>query len=259
MRNRLVALAALVSALTVCAAPASAQNTNVGEVSLLFWTPDPDLSLQSGSLTAATGITEIDFVEEFGIEKKMLPEVRFSAGRRHKFRFGYIPVRYDAETVIQRTITFRGQTFVVGAPARTEIKWDIWKFGYEWDVVSMDRGFFGIIGELRYNQLDASIDSPALAQAAATEQKAPIPTIGVVGRGYVHPMVSLGAEFSGLKLNTDDFEEKFFDFDVNGAVTFGRHVGVQGGYRSITVEYFDDNDLGNLELRGLYFGVIAKF
>src|SRR5688572_14229377 len=115
MRNRLVTLAALVSALTVFAAPASAQNTNVGEVSLLFWTPDPDLSLQSGSLTAATGITEIDFVEEFGIEKKMLPEVRFSAGRRHKLRFGYIPVRYDAETVIQRTITFRGQTFVVGA------------------------------------------------------------------------------------------------------------------------------------------------
>ena len=259
MRQRLLVLTFCCAAFSCVATPAAAQNTNVGEFSLLFWTPAPELALQSGALTTATGITEIDFVQEFGIEKKTFPEIRFAAGRRHKFRFGYVPVRYDADAVIQRTITFRGQTFTIGAPASTEIKWDIWRFGYEWDFVSMERGFVGVIGELKYNRLDASIESPALAQAAATEQKAPVPTVGVIGRGYVHPMVAITAEFTGLKFDSSEFEAKFLDFDINGAVTFGRYIGVQGGYRAVTVDYFIDDDVGDLRLKGPYIGVIAKF
>lgn len=240
--------------------PAAAQNTNAGEFSLLFTTPDPDLRLQSGTLITSTGITEIDFVEEFGIEKKTFPEIRFSAGRKHKFRFGYLPVRYEADAVIERTIIFNGQTFSIGAPATTDIDWNIWRFGYEWDFVSNERGFLGIVGELKYNQLDASIDSPALARAATTEQKAPIPTVGVAARGYLGPNVFVGGEFTGLKWNRgDDWDASFYDFDINGGVTFGRYIGVQGGYRSITVDYFIDDDVGDLKLKGPYFGVIAKF
>ena len=257
--RRLLVLLTWCSTLAIPPLPAFAQNTNVGEFSLLFWTPDPDLTLQSGSLTAATGITDIDFVQEFGIENDTFPEIRFSVGRSHKFRLNYIPVRYDAEAIIQRTITFRGQTFTIGAPATSEIKWDIWRFGYEWDFVSTDQGFVGVIGEMRYNRLDAAIDSPVLSRAAATEQKAPVPTVGVAGRGYVHPMVAIGAEFSGLKVDFTEFEAKFLDFDLNGAVTFGRYIGVQGGYRSITVDYFIDDDVGDLKLKGPYIGVIAKF
>ena len=258
MRQRLLALG-FCSAVTLAAAPAAAQNTNIGEVNLLFWTPDADLVLQSGALTTATGITEIDFVQEFGIENETFPEIRLAVGRNHKFRFGYVPVRYEADAIIQRTITFRGQTFTVGAPASTNIDWDIWRFGYEWDFVSRERGFVGVIGELKYNRLDASIDSPLLAEAAATEQKAPVPTVGVIGRGFVHEMVSITAEFSGLRVSTSEFEAKFLDFDINGAVTFGRYIGVQGGFRQVTVDYFIDEDVGDLKLRGPYFGIVARF
>ena len=260
MQNRLFALALCFSAATLCAARADAQNnTNAGEVSLLFWTPDPELTIQSGSLTTATGITDIDFVEEFGIDDKTFPEIRLAAGRRHKFRFSYVPVRYDADAIIQRTITFRGQTFVVGVPASTEIKWDLWRFGYEWDFVSQERGYVGVVGELKYNKLNASISSSALTTTAATEQQAPVPTIGVAGRGYVHPLVALSAELTGLKFNFSDNEVKFFDFDVNGHVTFGRYIGVQGGYRSVTVDYLIDDDTGDLKLKGPYVGAIVKF
>ena len=240
--------------------PAAAQgNTNVGEVSVLFWSPSPDLVLQSGSLTTATGITDIDFVEEFGIENQTFPEIRLALGRSHKFRFSYVPVRYEADTIVQRTITFRGQTFTVGAPATTEIDWKMWRFGYQWDFVSMERGSVGVIAELKHNTMDASIDSPLLAEAAATRQTAPVPTIGVAGRGYPHPWVAISAEFSGLKFDSEEFEATFYDFDVNGAVTFGRHFGVQGGYRSVTVDYFIDDDRGDLRLHGPYIGGIVKF
>jgi len=258
--THLVIVFAAVCVGVVGADRAEAQNnTNVGEFSILFWTPEPALVLQSGDLTAATGITSVDFVQEFGIEKDTFPEIRFSVGRSHKFRFGYVPVKYEADATIQRTVTFRGQTFTVGVPAATEIKWDIYRVGYEWDFVSREKGFFGLVGELKYNKLEASIASPALARIAATEQNAPIPTIGVAGRGYPHPMVSISGEFTGLKVDRSDFDAAFWDFDINAAVTFGRYVGVQGGFRSVTVDFTIEDDIGDLELRGPYIGAVVRF
>lgn len=259
MRNRLLAIGLGVCAATLLAVPAGAQNTNNGEFSFLYWNPDPTLTLQSGSVTAATGITNIDFVETFGIENKGFPDIRFTAGHKHKFNFGYVPVRYDASATISRTITFQGRTFTVGVPASTEVKWDLWRFGYEWDFVSRDQGYFGLIVDLKYNKLDASITSTALTSPAETSQKAPVPTIGVKGRGYVHPMVAISGEFSGLKVSSSDFDAKFFDFDINGLVTFGKYVGAQGGYRRVTVDYTIDDDIGDLKLQGPYIGAIVKF
>lgn len=123
----------------------------------------------------------------------------------------------------------------------------------------MDRGYFGVVAELKYNKMEASIASPALTSTASTEQNAPVPTVGVAARGYLHDMVSIGGEFTGLKITRDDFEAKFFDFDFNGAVTFGRHVGVQGGYRSVTVDYVIDDDAGDFKFKGPYVGAHVKF
>jgi hypothetical protein len=34
---------------------------------------------------------------------------------------------------------------------------------------------------------------------------------------------------------------------------------VQGGYRSLDVEYIDEDDLGRLKMKGLYFGGVVRF
>ncbi len=258
MRTRFIAIALCFTAFTLSTTSrAAAQNGN-GEVAVVFWKPSPDFVIQSGAISGATGIQDVDFVSEFGIEDKWFPGFRASLGHKHKLNISYAPIKYDADATITRTITFRGQTFNVGAPAHTEIKWDIWRFGYEWDFVSMDKGFFGVIGDLKYNKVSASIDSPALRRTAATEQNAPVPTIGVAFRGYPVPMLGIGGEISGLKLSRGDDEAKFVDFDFNGAVFFG-HLGAQAGYRSVTVDYVIDDDSGDLKLKGPYISGILKF
>jgi hypothetical protein len=107
--------------------------------------------------------------------------------------------------------------------------------------------------------VEASITSPALSGPAATDQNAPVPTVGVIGRGYVTPSAAITAEFGGLKIDTCDFEAKFLDFDANGSVTFGRYIGVQGGYRAVTVDYFIDDDRGDLQMKGPYIGAVVRF
>ena len=111
MRIRLLALALCFTAFTLITSRAEAQNTMNGEIAVVFWKPSPELLIQSGSISGATGInTPIDFVSEFGIEDKWFTGFRASLGRKHKLNVSYAPVKYDASTTITRTIVFRGQT-----------------------------------------------------------------------------------------------------------------------------------------------------
>jgi hypothetical protein len=232
---------------------------HVAELGVMFWKPSsPVLTLSTDALTGA-GVGEVDFVQEFGIEDKYFPEFRASIGRNHKFRASFVTFSYDAETIITRTIVFQGRTFNIGAPAATDIKWNLYKFGYEWDFVSRERGFVGFVADVKYNKIVASIDSPVLASAATTDTTTPVPAIGVIGRGYVAPNVSITAEFTGINISRGEDEVKFLDFDVYGTVSAGRNFGVQGGYRSVVVDYLVEENTGDLKMKGLYFGAVVRF
>jgi hypothetical protein len=239
-------------------ASAHAQNDQVVELGVMFWKPSPELTLSTDTLAGA-GVDEIEFVQEFGIEDKSFPEFRVTAGRNHKLRASFVTFTYEAEATITRRIVFQGRVFNIGVPATADIEWKLYKFGYEWDFVSRERGFFGLIADLKYNRVEAAVDSPALTEAATAEVTAPIPAIGVIGRGYLAPAFSVTGEFSALSLNRGDDEGSLFDFDVYGMVNLGRNVGVQAGYRSVAVDYIVDEDTGDLKMKGLYFGAVVKF
>ena len=91
--------------------PAPGENFVV-ELGLFFWEPTPGLLIQTGGL-AAIGENEVDFVQEFGIEKERFKEFRSvtKTGKKHKIRVSHVLAEYHASTTLQRTINFGGQTF----------------------------------------------------------------------------------------------------------------------------------------------------
>jgi hypothetical protein len=249
--------------------PAAGEDFHV-ELGLTFWTPTPEIRIQTGGLTAL-GQPEVDFVQEFGIEDTRFTEFRavLKAGRKHKLRVSRVPIVYDESAVLQRTITFGGQTFPVSVPATAHLEWEIWRFGYEWDFVAADRGVVGFITELQYNRVLAELSATGLG-TEITEVTAPVPAIGILARVYPHRLFSITAEFSGFKMPGfigdrisdavgDDFDAKVFDLDLYGTLSFGRHVAVQGGYRSVTADYVFEDDAGDLKMKGMYFGGLVRF
>jgi hypothetical protein len=239
--------------------PAPGEDYRV-EIGAAFWSPDPALVIGGDGLDLLG--EEVDFVEEFGLEKKRFTEYRVTlkAGRKHKIRFHYIPFRYEEETTIERRIVFGGQVFDIGVPATADVEWRLWRAGYEWDFISGQSGFLGVVAELKHNTVTARIDSPI--GAAEVDARAPVPAVGVIGRGYLTEDFSLTGEFTGFKMPdsiSEEFEAEFWDWDVYATVNFGRNVGVQGGYRSIDVEYLADEDLGRLKMKGWYFGGVLRF
>jgi hypothetical protein len=279
MRTRSLAIAVCLFAGLAVASPAAAQygvrgasNRATGEnyhveAGIFVWNPTPDLVIQSESL----GIPgdRIDFVNDLGIEKSSFKQYKITLrpGTKHKFRFEYTPIRYTADQTLNTTFVFNGIRYNIGLPVNTEVKWNAYRFAYEWDFVYRDRGFAGLILETKYTDIQATLSASfaGLTDVEYTHAKAPIPAIGFIGRGYVAPNISITGEFSGFKLPEigkdagDKYSGKYFDLDIYGTLNFSDNFGVDVGYRSFDVDYLVKTDSGTLKLKGLYFGAKGRF
>jgi hypothetical protein len=227
------------------------------ELATMWWWSSPTFELQSGNLAEAAN-TSVDFTSTFGLSRERFSDIRVvgKIGAKHRLRFSYVPIRFEQSATLGAPIVFDDRTFV--GPASASIRWDLWRFGYQWNVVNRSRGFFGVIGELKYNDFDAAASAGVVG--AAQDVKAPIPTVGVAARGYVLPNVAISGEFTGIKIpQNDSLGGSFFDLDVSATANVGRHFGVQGGFRSVSTDYLIDLDRGKLAVRGAYFGVISRF
>lgn len=240
-------------------APAVGENFKI-EASFAFWNPEPDLIINSESLGIAG--TDVDLVNDLGIEKKRIPEIRLvlRPAPKHKFRIHYLPMRYEADSTVKREFIFNGQRYRVGLPVKTDAELTTWRIGYEYDFVSLPRGFVGFLVDLKYT--DVRVDLQSTIGEEFTDQAAPIPTLGLIGRGYITPNVAITGEFGYLKVPeslSEDFGGRYIDFDFYGTVNFTNNVGAQLGYRSIDVLYEEERDSGTLKFKGWYFAGVVRF
>ena len=232
------------------------------EAAASLWDATPKLIVSSESL----GIPgdNVDLVADLGIQKKRINELRIvlRPGTKHKFRINYLPIKYDASATVQREFTFNGQRYRFGLPVTTTVDLTTFRFGYEYDFIYREWGFVGVLFDVKYTDVQVTLDSPIGSEFTA--QIAPIPTIGFVGRGYLIPNLSITGEVSFFKVPDSVGEQfggggRYLDYDFYGTFNFNRFIGAQLGLRSVDVEYFKDFDSGNLNFRGLYFGGVIRY
>jgi hypothetical protein len=245
---------AAVVLLMMCRATAAqaqvAPETTHGELVVNFWKPEPDLTIQN-----------VSFVEPLGIEDKRFTEFRVALrpGRKHKLRFSYVPMEYsETGKSVEGTFTFQGRTYSVNLPVDYKFKWELFRFGYEWDFISLDHGYLGVIGEVKYNKVNATINAASVA-TTSTDAKVPIPTIGGVARGYLGDYFSVTAELTGLNITRNGRKGKFYDLDVFAQLNFSKSFAAQAGYRRLDVDYLWDDDQGTFLMKGPYFGATVRF
>jgi hypothetical protein len=277
MRTGVCTTALCLIACSLAASPARAQssrrNSDIAtgetyhvEAAGTIWNPTPDIVISSESL----GILgdNVDFVNTLGISRSTFKQLRLvlRPARKHKFRFEYTPIDYTAQTTLQTSFVFNGQRYTIGLPVTTELKWNAYNFGYEWDFVYRNRGFAGVVAEAKYTDVTATLSASVAGSSGVefTHARAPIPAIGGIGRVYVVPNISITGQFTMFKLpdkalNTTDYSGKYYDFDLYGTVNFNNYVGAQIGYRSMDVFYKVQHDNGTMNLKGLYFGVVGRF
>jgi len=239
--------------------PATGETYHV-EIGGYLWDPTPDLVITSEAL----GIigSRINFVTDLGIEKTKFRQLKtvLRPGRKHRLRFEYTPITYDAVGTLKANVIFNGILYPVSLPVTTELKWKAYRFAYEYDFLYKDRGFVGVVFDAKYTDVQATLSN--IIDTEFVRARAPILTIGAIGRAYVAPNISITGELTGLGsggLFGEDYRAHYVDFDLYGTVNFNDHVGAQLGYRSFNVFYHLKHDDGNLDLKGLYFGGAVRF
>jgi hypothetical protein len=239
--------------------PATGERYHI-EAAAGFWFPSADITVASQAL-GIVGST-VYFKKDLGLTDQYFPEVHLELrpASRHKFRLQYIPIKYEQSGVLTREIVFNGQLYRVGLPVNSTLDWKAYRFGYEYDFISRDRGFGGFVLDFKYTDVTATLASPLVNEF--TKAKAPIPAIGGIARFYPVPNISITGEVTGFSLPERAIKDKnghYLDVNVYGTLNFTNYVGVQVGYRSLDVGYLIDTDTGSFTLRGVFFGIVARY
>jgi hypothetical protein len=285
MRNfsvlRLYALA--LTLLAGAASPAFAQftpqtvppaSTSVGEryhveASAGFWSPSADMAISSEQFDLVGD--NIDFKRDLGLNDQRFKELKvvFRPAKKHKFRFQYIPIKYQQSAIVSRDlatgdncfgIIYLGLCYTLNLQVDSTLDWKAYRFGYEYDFISREKIIAGVIFDAKYTDVQAELESPGVI--ARAHAAAPIPAIGGIVRGYVTPNVSITGEVTGVWLpdrTIRDVQAHYFDVEIYGTYNFNQYVGINFGYRSLDLAYTVKQDIGNFDLRGLAFGVVGRF
>jgi hypothetical protein len=244
--------------------PATGERYHI-EASYGLWNPTPTLLVSSEAL-GIVGNT-VDGVADLGMEKTRFRELRVTLrpGRKHKLRFQYIPILYEAEQPrLQRDIVFNGIEYSVGIPVNSSLDWKAYRFSYEYDFLYRDRWFVGFVLDAKYTDVRVDLNSPVLPDPDYAEARAPIPAIGAIGRVYPIHNLSVTAELTGFKMpvsvgEDNKYDGSYVDLDIYGTFNLTNNFGVQAGWRSIDLSYKIENDTGDMTLKGLYFMGVARF
>lgn len=232
------------------------------EAAAAIWMPTANMSIRSEALGIEGDV--IDLKKDLGLTDQRFPilDVMLKGGK-HKLRLQRLPVIYQQEKVLQRKIVYNGQAYNIGLPVQSKLGWKQTHLSYEYDFLTKNRGFGGFILNTTITDIDEEVKSPIVEEFF--KARAPVPRLGGIARVYVVPNISATVEITGFKLSKDldlGASGKYLDTDIYGTINFTNNVGAKFGYRSVNVDLLvvdDGEHSGNFEMKGLYFGIVARY
>jgi hypothetical protein len=267
--------AGLAATLVLLAVPAHAQykphpvnDTATGESYHIeagadLWFPSITATIASEALD--TPGSQIDIKRDLGVVDKRMSalDLVLRPASRHKFRLQYLPIKYEASSIVNKDIIFNGVRYRLGLPVNSLLDWKTFSFGYEFDFVEKKWGFVGFILEAKYTDVTVSLNSPIMTEGPQfAHQRRPIPALGGIARVYVVPNVSITGEFSAFKIPDSidaGYNGHYVDLNIYGTVNFTNNIGIKGGFRSRDVGFLIKEDSGSFVLRGINMGVVVRY
>lgn len=226
------------------------------EVEGRYWFTNLDSSFKS-STTAIIG-TEIDLVNDLGIaDKKNFWEGRVSLNiGSHKLRYAYMPLSWSGSKDLTKSVVFAGKTYSASTKVDTKLDVKYHRLGYEYDIIDTHDNKFGIIFDVKYFVVDASVKAAALGFDESESVKAPIPTLGLALQVALPLTLNVGAEATGITLGKGKY---LFDGEARVSVQPVSFITATAGYRMLKLHLEDGDDMGEIKIKGPYVWFRAGF
>lgn len=232
-----------------------------------FFYSDP-----TGSIHGSNDSGSIDLTKDLGFESypTFSGKVDWKFTRKNHLYVTIIPLNTSRQTVLDRTITFQGQTFDAGLTTNSSLNTLAVAPGYEYDFIRRKRGHLGVALQMDLFNTTAKISAAAQvtgdgvhhnAVSASGSLLAPIPVAGPDFRLYLtnSPRVFVDGSVLGMYLFGYG---NFVSATGDVGVTLSKHLAVLAGYQlgSHLVVNNDHDRIGvRLIQKGAVVGVQASF
>jgi hypothetical protein len=230
------------------------------EGSFGYWRPAARVVLSSDALGVPG--THIDLRSDLGLTSESFSELRLTwhPALRHRFRFQYTPIQFDATAPVPRDLVFNGATYRAGTLVSSSLGWTTYRFGYQYEVVVKPRGRVGVIAEVKHTLVRAELRSSEADEVS--RQSMPVPALGIAGRLYPAPRFALAGEvtFFGVPDRADGhFGGRIADIDLSAVWSFTRSFGVQGGFRDLDIHHLGEWNTAEFSLKGGYVAAVFRY
>ena len=191
--------------------------------------------------------------------------------RKNHLIFAVSPFQQTRQTVLQRTITYQGQTFDVGLTTSADLKAHLFAPGYQYDIIRRKRGHIGVGVQIDLFDTNASLSAMAqttsdgvhhAAVSASGSLLAPIPVAGPQYRLYLtnSPRLFVEGDLYGMYLF--GYGNFISTADTLG-LTINKHLSLNAGYslgsRLVVNNNASDRIGVHLTQQGALVGLEASF
>jgi hypothetical protein len=220
-------------------------------------------TVTSGSTTTTVNGTSIDFKNQLGLNNKTFPDghLTIRLAPKHKLRGEFIPIKYKQSATLAADVITSGQTYLSGQAVQSELRWNEWNVGYEFDFMTAPSGYLGaVIAVTRLNVAGALANG---AQSGTATVNIVMPGLGATARYYLRPQVSVTGGLLAFYLPGGSTSTHGHSIQIDGYATVNasKYVGVQAGYRSFIMSYVWESPLNtsSMTIGGPYLGGTVHF
>lgn len=194
--------------------------------------------VNSGGSIQASG-SPINLVRDLGVYQQQptfFGKLVFKPGRKHRIVVEGTPFRLQGQNTVDRSVTYRGETFNVSQTLSSNADFNYAFAGYQYDFASGSMGHLGLSAGGAYLNAEGAIHAVQTGITATKSETIGLPLAGVEGR--IFPIRGRRIlEFDGGVRGMDfGAYGHYLEAGGNAGVTFGP-VTLQAGYRAVRVDF----------------------
>jgi hypothetical protein len=193
--------------------------------------------VNSGGTIQASG-SPINLATDLGVYQQQptfYGRLIFKPGRKHRIIVEGTPFFLQGQNTVDRTVTYRGDTFNVSQTLISNADFNYAFAGYQYDLLSGSMGHLGLSVGGAYLNADGTIRALQTGITATKSETVGLPLAGVEGRVFPirrHRILEFDGGLRGMDF---DGYGHYLEAGANAGVTFGP-ITLQAGYRSVRVD-----------------------
>lgn len=221
----------------------------------LLLSPSGEVAAEVGGIGTKVDLeTDLDLDDSSGI----MAEAALAFGDV-KLTVGYLPLSFDGNSLLSRSVVFDGTLYPVGTQVDSSLDVNILDVGLTWFIINLDdvptRFQLGVELGVKVADAETSITESLTSATEEASETLPIPTLGLRARVAFSDFVGVSGRVGYLGYSGNHF----LDADIQLEVSPLPFAGIFAGYRYIDLAIDESDVFVDTQLSGFYGGAFVRF